>query len=230
MKTASEIVVAVPAIELVEDFGLYPRLAVDDLHVRALADALLAGATLPPVVAERKTKRLVDGFHRRRAALKVHGAQAEIGVIWRDYAGDGEMLLDAARLNAGHGRRLTLGEQVRVAHLADELGLSRDAVAKALAVRLDVLAARIERRTAFDPVRRPLPVKPALQHLAGGTLTADQVAANKHLGGHQARYLARQLLLLVRARALNWGDSKLVAMLVELSRELNEAIAESQVS
>lgn len=54
----SEAVAVVPVVELVEDFGLYPRLAVDDMHVRALAEALATRATLPPVVADRKPRRL----------------------------------------------------------------------------------------------------------------------------------------------------------------------------
>lgn len=221
---AREKIETVLAVELVEDFTLYPRLAVNDIHVAALTEALLAGAVLPPVIADRQSKRLSDGWHRRRATMRAFGTKAEIGVIFRNYANDGEILLDAVRLNAGHGRRLTIAEQVRIVHLASELGVSRDDVAKALAVRIDVLEDRVEKRTAFDPASRAVPIKPALLHLAGDRLTPEQMAANKHLGGHQARYLARQLLMLVRADAIDWQDARLVVLLTELSQELAQAL------
>src|SRR5688572_13414948 len=57
----------IKASELVEDFDLYPRGDVDGTHVLSLVQALEAGVELPPIIACKKTKRIVDGFHRRRA-------------------------------------------------------------------------------------------------------------------------------------------------------------------
>jgi hypothetical protein len=55
------------ASALVIDFSIYPRQAIDDQHVSALAEVLRAGGTLPPIVAECGTLRTVDGMHRIRA-------------------------------------------------------------------------------------------------------------------------------------------------------------------
>jgi ParB-like chromosome segregation protein Spo0J len=52
------------ASELMIDFNLYPRHAIDSTHVNDLLNALKAGAKLPPVVINQQDKRVVDGFHR----------------------------------------------------------------------------------------------------------------------------------------------------------------------
>ena len=115
----------VPAASLVEDFALYPRHDVDGSHVADLARALRAGVVLPPVVADRATRRLADGWHRRRAAIRVHGAEAPIAVRFRDYADEAALFADAVELNSQHGRRLDRQDQIRVTVLASGSGWTR---------------------------------------------------------------------------------------------------------
>ena len=94
------------AAQLVLDFGLYPRNNVDEHNVKNLVDALAAGTELPPVIIDRKSKRVVDGFHRVRAHLRLFGDNAEIDVITKNYKNDAELFLDAMRYNASHGAKL----------------------------------------------------------------------------------------------------------------------------
>ena len=98
----------VKATELVQDYDLYPRAQVDGYHVREIAEALEAGVSMPPVIAEKGTKRVVDGFHRIRAAQKIHGATAKIEVVFKVYGSEAELFREAMRLNADHGRNLCL--------------------------------------------------------------------------------------------------------------------------
>lgn len=58
--------------------------------MRQLAESLQAGATLPPIVVERETSRVVDGFHRVEAHRRVYGREAMIEVIEKEYASEGE--------------------------------------------------------------------------------------------------------------------------------------------
>lgn len=215
------------ASSLVEDLGLFPRNVIDDVHVRALAEAIRAGDVLPPIVVDRRTRIVVDGIHRRRAAIRAHGAGATVVVQWREYPDRESMLVDAARLNARHGKRLTPNEIVRVVTLADEMNISRTVIADALGLRVETLESLVRRIVAYDTGHRPTPVKPALRHLAGEQLTTEQVMANKQLGGYQARYLVRQLLVLLESNGIDWNDAVLVERLRTLWRLLSAHFADS---
>jgi hypothetical protein len=205
----------VKAALLVEDLSIYPRFAVDQIYVRRLAEALLAGESLPPVVADRKSKRLVDGFHRRRAYIAAYGPEAEVPVEWKVYKDTREMFLDVLRYNAKHGRRLTAGEEVRCVLIGEELGVSREVVAETLGIRREVLEGKVERRIAEGPATREV-LKPAIAHLSGVHLTPEQIEVNKRLGGYKAGFYASQLILLIKGDCIDTKDEKLMARLREL--------------
>ena len=102
-----------PLSELVEDWELYPRHSVDNSHVQTLALALETGATLPPIVADIKTKRITDGWHRARAYKRVVGNAAVVDVELVKYANEEELMYDAVVRNSRHGRRLDAIDQTR---------------------------------------------------------------------------------------------------------------------
>lgn len=116
----------IPASELVEDYSLYPRHAVDDSHVADIARAITSGVDLNnwPIIADAISKRVVDGFHRRRAWQKVHGLNVEVAVELREYPDEAALLQDAISLNAAHGRRLDKQDRTRSAMLLQERGVS----------------------------------------------------------------------------------------------------------
>jgi hypothetical protein len=213
----------VKAALLVEDLSIYPRFAVDQIYVRRLAEALLAGESLPPVIADRKSKRLVDGFHRRRAYIAAYGPDAEVPVIWRSYGSLKEMFLDVIRLNSRHGKRLSSGEEVRCVLIGEDLGVSREVVAETLGIRREVLDGKVERRTAEGVVER-VALKPALSHLAGGKLTGEQEELNRKLGGYKVSFCVNQLIMLIRSGCVNMEDEKLEARLRELYELLTELL------
>ena len=83
------------AAELVLDFDLYPRNSLDPHNVKNIIEAISSGIELPPVIADRKSKRVIDGFHRVRGNLRLFGDDAEISVIEKDYRNEAAMFLDA---------------------------------------------------------------------------------------------------------------------------------------
>ncbi len=218
------------AVELVEDLSLYPRLQVDDWYVSRLAEALRSGAILPPIVADRKSKRIVDGFHRRRAALRAFGPTAEVDVLFRDYPDERSLYLDALRLNAHHGKRLTTAEEVRAVIRGQELGLELRVIADTLAIRVEKLEGLLERKTARGAVEPIVVLKPAYSHLAGEKLTQQQELANKHSGGHQASFYARMLIELLEVGAIDENNRTLMERLRRLHELLTQFWAARQVA
>jgi hypothetical protein len=208
---------------LVEDMAFYPRFSVDQVYVRRLAEALLAGESLPPVVADRKSMRLVDGFHRRRAYIAAYGPEVEIPVEWKEYKDTREMFLDVLRYNAKHGKRLTTGEEVRCVLIGEELGVSREKVAETLGIRREALDGKIERKVAEGPVTREV-LKPAITHLSGTRLTPEQVELNRRLGGYRMSFYVSQLIMLIRSGCVDVKDGRLVARLRELHELLTELL------
>ncbi|GAA3219267.1 ParB/RepB/Spo0J family partition protein [Actinocorallia longicatena] len=82
-----------------------PRSATDKGHVRTLAEA---EGSLPPIIVDRATLRVVDGMHRLQAALS-RGAET-ISVRYFDGDEPAAFVL-AVRLNSEHGLPLTLAER-----------------------------------------------------------------------------------------------------------------------
>lgn len=216
----------VPAASLLEDFSLYPRHDVDGSHVADLARALRAGVPLPPVVADRASKRLADGWHRRRATIRVHGPEAPIAVQFKDYASEGELFADAVALNASHGRRFDRQDQVRVTLLGERLGLDADRIGLLLHIepaRVLELRPRVVFEAGDD---LPVPSKPVVEHLIGQELTAEQMQAMKSFSGNRVGQQTTQLLRVVEAGLINLADEGLCRRLHALARAIREHVPE----
>lgn len=154
--------VKVKLSSLIEDFDLYPRHAVDTSHVSRLAEAIRAGTELPPVIFEKKTGRLVDGFHRTRAWRKVLGTGGEIKADGRTYDTEQALLREAVELNAGHGRKLDQQDYSRAALLLERHGVPVAEISTVLHVTetkvrqlLDVRVVLVRPKGGGDAEKRP---------------------------------------------------------------------------
>lgn len=181
------------AATLIEDWDFYPRASVDPVNVSNLVHALEAGVQLPPVIADRASKRLVDGWHRRQAHLKHYGPTAEIDVVWRDYATEAEMYEDAVGLNSDHGRQFTTHDCVRITNRMEQLGVTHTRVA--------ILLHRPERVingyasfVAHNEDGDTIPLKRPMRRFAGKTLTRQQEIVNRHSSGWSVGYHAQQII------------------------------------
>jgi hypothetical protein len=218
---------ALPLASLVEDAALYPRHHVDEQYVAQLAEALRAGASLPPVLADRQSRRLVDGWHRVRAYRKVLGANGVIDVELKAYPDEAALLFDAIARNAVHGRKFDRIDQVRSVLLAEDAGLAAEQIAAALRITPErVRTLRI--RVAFAPAppgeAGGSPIRIALKrpvlHLAGKALTPEQAQAHAGAPGTSYLLISRQLRDAVTFDLVNDQDARLYRALVELQRTL----------
>ena len=200
--------------ELVKDYTVYPRKDVFWQNVESLAEALRAGATLPPIIVCRKTMRIVDGFHRHDAYTKVNGGNnIEVPVEFRDYADDSEFFLDAIRLNSGHGQKLSTFDIVRSTKRAEELGITRDVVADVAGWTLDRLEKSLVSRTTAEGDA----VKRTNEHLAGKTLTEKQAAYNQYAGGMRQSFYIAQVNALIESESIDYENEDVVKELTTLA-------------
>ena len=205
----------VKAASLVLDFDLYPRNNVDSHNVRGIIDAMEAGTELPPVIIEKKTRRVVDGFHRTRAVLQ-RDPEGEITIVEKVYHSDKELFLDAMRYNAAHGARLDPCDRTRCTLIAERLSIPIDSVAGALNMPVDKLAGLRETRTATVRGGLSIPLKRTIAHMAGRQLSKAQASANDGLSGMNQSFYVNQIISLIETGLLNKDDEKLMERLTRL--------------
>lgn len=210
--------------ELVLDYSVYPRNSVNYQHVARLSEALRAGATLPPVRACAKTKRVVDGFHRTSAALKVNGPTAVVEAEFVEYADEAAFFLDSVRLNSAHGLNLSAYDTAKCRQIAERIGAADDALAAALNLRVSKFDSVTQRHTAFAPDGTPAAIKRPLVHLAQKQLTTAQVQANQRAGGQPVAFYVNQMVNAIEGEIIDRSDVGLMSKLRDLHAKLGEFI------
>ena len=206
---------------LVLDRDLSPRTRLSSNHVRQLAEAIKAGATLPPIVVEKETSRVVDGFHRVEAHRRVYGREALVEAEERYYADEGELFLDAVRLNAAHGSRLASYDQLRCVSIAERLSIDPSRMAGALSVRPSYVGELSAKRTGTDlSTSMPVPLKRTIEHMRGRPLTPEQIEVNAKLGGQSQTFYLGQINLLAEADLFDLEDPRVRAGLRRLESNL----------
>lgn len=217
------------AASLVEDFGLYPRNVVNETHINELARAIRAGAKLPPIVAERSTNRVVDGFHRRRGWIKALGEDALVEVDFRDYENEAAFYLDAVAFNAAHGRRLDRHDQTRIVLKLQELNVESKTIAAVLHVpeqEVRTLAVRI----VYDTTGAAVPQKRGLEHMRGQTLSVEQVTAMKSVRSGEVGRLCVELIRLIEHDLVDYADPNVAMRLAQLAHALDGALKRLNVA
>lgn len=211
----------ITASKLVLDFDLYPRADVDAANVRRLRDAIRAGASLPPVLVEKDSYRVVDGFHRVKAWRKAKGEDAPIPASLREYNSEADLLLDALHHNADHGKQLSPYDHARALTLAEEHGLSVDDVASALEIPTAKLE-ELKTRKIGSSNGRPIPVKQTARHLAGRELSKRQEEAHSRAGGMNQLHYVNQVINLIEGDLLDRENEALMDRLEVLGSLINE--------
>ena len=220
----------VKASELVFDFGVYPRAAVDKQHVGYIAQAIQAGAEMPPVVVCKKTRRIVDGFHRTRAMQQIHGPDAPVTIVEKTYRDEKALFLDTVRYNSSHGRNLTTYDRAHCSILATNLGIDDAAIASALHVSEQYLGdLRVDRAAVVGEGAAGLhvPIKRTIRHMAGKHLTQEQARANESLSGMNQLFYVNQVITLIEAGLLDTANEPLLTGLRRLGKLIADRVPPS---
>src|SRR5215471_326426 len=179
---------------LVLDETIWPRHSISDPNVGALVEAIHAGANLPPVLIDRASGVVVDGFHRVRAYERVFGPEYEIEVRTKQYKDRRAMLADAIALNVGRGSDLNRWDLTRCIVLADEVGLPFNNLAALLQWQPERLAAYRDTRMGTTLDDRKVMLKRSLRRHLNKPLTKAQEEVNKHATGMSPLFLVNQII------------------------------------
>ncbi len=209
---------------LVLDYNIYPRTAVQDVHVKAMIEAAEAGIVLPPILVDMKSMRVVDGFHRYCRALKV--GEKTIQAEMRTFKNEQEIFEAAVAANANHGRPYAPFDKGRIISIGLKLNISKQKLATALSMPVS----RVEEiRLGFAKVGREEeasePLKMTIrEQFKGKRLTKEQARAQRKLGGMQATYYANQLIILIENDLLNVKHEATLATMHKLASLIQEHV------
>ena len=201
--------------EMVLDFDFYPRASINTHHVSEMARAAANGATFPPIVIDKKSKRIADGFHRHRVFSRLLGVDGLVDVIEKSYRNEKELFLDAIRFNAHHGLKMDTHDTCHAIHLAEKLGIDDSLIAGALTVDPKYVGElRVDRSATSGGLFVPL--KRTIRHMAGKKLTKQQSAANDRLSGMEQIFYCNQVITLIESDLLDTSNADLMERLAHL--------------
>lgn len=208
--------------KLVLDYDLYPRTQVDSVHVNDIVNAIDAGVEMPPLLVDRKTKRVVDGFHRYKAYEKRRYTSIE--ATMKSYRSEKDIYLDAVSLNSSHGRRFAHYDQVRVIARSEQLNMPVEVIATAL----NITTKRVEElrlsKQAVDNNGRVMAIKRTLSHFRQKELTVRQVRGNDKAGGMSSMYYVNQVINIVENGILDHENIGLMERVATLRDLLNKVL------
>jgi len=204
---------------IVLDWTFYPRTEVSRETVMRLKEAIASGTRIPPVIIDKKTMKLIDGFHRYEAykGLKANKIPAEL----RTYKDEREMIEDVGALNSDHGRPFSSQDCRRFILLASDVGLSKEKIAGILHVTRERIEGWMIQRATFK--NEEIPIKRGLHYLVGKKLTEGQRKLNKEWGGMNATFYINQLILYLEAGGLRSDDRNFIEKMERLMKSWEEA-------
>jgi hypothetical protein len=216
---------AIPLGDLVEDYRLYPRKAVDGSTVEEFREALRAGAKFPPIRACAKSLRVIDGFHRLTAYRRELATHALCSL--EDVPDDAELFRRAMTANASHGRRYSVHDYEHAVMLAKRLGLSREQISADLFLPPERVS-KLERMCPAGDSSKPERNVPG----AGGRSRLQEKSfdtISQVTWVNSLRRCLREDLINDRSEELREGLEELSVLLSEyLSREVERAARASR--
>lgn len=220
--------------ELILDYDLYPRHQIDSQHASHIAEAIRAGSKMPPVVIDKVSKKVVDGFHRVTAHKRLHGPNAEVEVLEKSYKHEGALFRDAIKYNANHGRMLTTYDRTRCILFAKNLNITMEQIANDLQMTIGAVGKLTKSRVGklqiigksgkTDNVVTPL--KRTISHKAGECLTKEQSDVNQKLSGMSQLFYVNQLIMLVESSLIDTENRNLMEGLSALGKLLQPMVQE----
>ena len=216
----------VKAIDLVFDWNLWPRQSaqrLDSTNLARMREALRSGFPLPPIIANAKDYRIVDGFHRTRAYLDVFGDEVEMEALLKDYESDSQMFLEAGATNHHHGLPMSPKDRAHFISKCRHYKLPWPAIAQALNMDAEAIKDFVKKRTAKTESGETIPLSRGAEALAGKILTPTQEHYARTANGCIPEMYIAMLINALRADGVVYTD-KTLSKLRELSGLITEIL------
>lgn len=215
--------------KLVIDETLYPRTRISAHNAACIREAIAAGDKMPPMVVDEKW-RMVDGRHRYQGFLPQFrkNSRLKVSVDVKKFKTDAEFFVEAARLNAIHGQRMSTIDRVHFALRAKELGVSTLEISKAIRMKESAVKEFLRDRVATSKGGETKAIKKSIAHLKGTRLSNEQWEANSKLSGMSLQFHATQIVLLIENDFVDSEDQKHFDALIKLQDILGEYLASAK--
>lgn len=162
--------VEISLAQVVFDYNVYPRHKVSMYHVNSLIESLKGGAEFPPIILDKKSKRIIDGFHRATAYKQINGPDFLVKAQLLPCKDEADVIVKSIEYNNHHGLRLAAWDQSRCLWLMEKYNIDKLIIQKAIGVtqeRLDELRKRnVEVRNETGDVVRETQLKRGQNTLA----------------------------------------------------------------
>lgn len=231
-----EVTVQLEQIEI--DQSIYPRAYVSDNHIEAMEDAVRAGATLPPILIDRRSMRLVDGYHRYQRAKRA--GDESIRAILQDFEDEQAVFEAAISANAQHGYNYAPYDRQRIIGIGLQLGLTIDRLATALNMTV-VKASSLQRGFSESDKRHSGVILPSAKaekkrryvpfdgsgHRAKAEPTGVAVQSLPGLpntAGESQMFYINQLVVVIENKLLDFRQDRLTYMLHKLAKLIQDKV------
>lgn len=203
---------------LLLEYDIYPRHSTSEVRINEYYTSLKAGAKFPPIIADIKTRWVVDGFHRYKMYLKAGVEKVE--VEWREFEDKKELIWYAINLNSAHGLKLTTYDQSKCIIIGEGAGMTDDELTSALVItkiKFESIKANRIRQVEISPLTIPegtkeipkfesVAVKRIIADATEETVTDEQVSGQKSMGCMRASYYIKEARRILELGVLPVND------------------------
>jgi hypothetical protein len=215
----------VRAGELLFDYRFYPRQKINEFHVGRFVMALKMKKTVPPIIVDIESKRIVDGFHRTKAYITVYGEGVIVSAILKKYSNEAEMFKDAILQNASHGLALSIFDIGRTLVLAENFNIQVSQLCAMLGITEQKAEKILNRIKPTKKNKEKIYIKTGLEKLVKQkNITDAQKSVNEHALGIAPLRLANDLLGRIKENCIIYSKD-LLFVLTELRDAINIVLA-----
>lgn len=189
------------------------------------SEAMRVGDKFPPLVIDQKD-RLVCGFNRYWAYMRVYGRKFEINVNQKQFANDAEAIMYAASDNARHGRPLDVADKTAVTQKLIDMKVSPEDVAHIFGVRPDKIkrwAGMYVEVVGESGKKTHEPLKPNANYMIGKTVTKEAHREHaEHDSGNSVLFHVNQVIMRINRGWVDRENERLIERLEELRTVLDK--------
>lgn len=209
---------------------VYPRHTEEWIRTIRYAEAIEAGAKLPPIdiVKYQGVYVLIDGFHRIQAHKRIQEKFISAN-IHKDLT-EKEIFIMALKLNLKHGIPLTTYDRANAIIKLRKYGISNIKISEIFEVKVERLKQFAAKKIAYTTSGEEIALKGSVSaEYAGRTITKNLSDAQLKLLGDSPHSLIKTLITLLEHDSLDTTNAHLMGQLKKLRKLISMKLKEYRV-